>query len=293
MGEAGHRSGVVALLGRPNAGKSTLLNRIVGEKLAIVTAKPQTTRSRILGILTRPEAQILLVDTPGRHAHPKALNVALNELVDEAAADCDLALLLVDPREGWSEEHDALAAGLAERGTPVIAVGTKLDLPAAREAAWPPPEAEGLEACLRVSARTGEGLEDLLDRVVARLPEAPALYPDDQLSDRPLRFLVAEQVREAAFEELGQELPYALAVEVVEFDESRDVVRIRADLIVERASQKPIVIGKGGALIKRIGTRARREVETLLGRRVHLGLWVKVEPRWGKRPKRLKSLGYR
>ncbi len=294
MAEPGHRSGVVALLGRPNAGKSTLLNRLVGEKLAIVTAKPQTTRSRILGILTREDAQLLLVDTPGRHAHPKALNVALNELVDEAADDCDVAVLLVDPREGWMEEHAGLVAGLRERGTPVLAVATKLDLAAAREAPWPPPGAPALESALRISARTGEGLEALLHEIVARLPEAPALYPEDQLSDRPLRFLVAELVREAAFEELAQEIPYALAVEVIEFDESRaDRVRIRANLIVERASQKRIAIGSGGSVVKRIGTQARREIENLLGCRAHLELWVKVEPRWAKRPKRLKSLGYR
>ena len=145
MAEAVHRSGLVAILGRPNAGKSTLLNQLLGEKLAIVTAKPQTTRSRILGILTLEGAQLLLLDTPGMHAGTRAFNVALNDQVDEAAADCDVALLLVDPRDGWGDEHAAMLAGLRARGTPVVAVGTKADLPAARNAAWPPAGAEPIQ----------------------------------------------------------------------------------------------------------------------------------------------------
>jgi GTP-binding protein Era len=293
MAEVSHRAGVAAILGRPNVGKSTLLNRLLGEQLAIVTPKPQTTRSRILGILTLDGAQVLLLDTPGMHVGGKALNVLLNELVDEACADCDVALLLVDPRDGWGEDHAALLGRLAERRTPVVLAGTKVDLPAARKARWPPPATEAAAARLRISAQTGEGLEALLQEIVARLPEAPLLYPEDQLSDRPLRFLAAELVRKAAFEELAQEIPYELAVEVVEYDESRpDLVRIRANLLVERSSQKQIVIGKGGEMIKRIGTQARRDIEKLLGTRVHLALWVKPEPKWARRPKRLKSLGY-
>jgi GTP-binding protein Era len=293
MAERAHRAGVVALLGRPNAGKSTLLNALVGEKLAIVTDKPQTTRSRILGILAREDAQVLLVDTPGLHAGARPLNLALNAQVGEAADSCDAALLLIDPREGFGADHAALLARVAGRGAPLLLVATKADAPGAAAAAWPPPEAQGHALALRVSARSGEGLPELVEALVARLPEGPALYPQDQLSDRPVRFLAAELVREAAFDELAQELPYALAVEVVEFDESRPgLVRIRADLLLERASQKQIVIGRGGAVVKRIGVRARREIEALLGTQVHLDLWVKHEPNWGKRPKRLKSLGY-
>jgi GTP-binding protein Era len=279
-----HRTGVIAILGPPNAGKSTLLNALLGEKLAIVTAKPQTTRSDILGILNRDGAQILLHDTPGRHASKRALNRALNELVDQAAADCDLALVLVDLTRGWEPEHAELCAALAERGTPFLVAGL---------ATWPRVGEWGAAGALRVAAPTGEGLAALLDEVVRRIPEGPPLYPGDEITDRPLRFLVAERVREAAFEELAQELPYALAVEIVEFDESRpDLVRIRADLLVERASQKQIVVGAGGAVIKRIGIRARREIERVVGSKVHLGLWVKLEPKWSRRPKRLKSLGY-
>jgi len=285
-----HRAGFAAILGPPNAGKSTLLNRLLGEKLAIVSHRPQTTRSRILGILSREEAQILFLDTPGFHASTKALNAALNEQVAEAARDCDVALLLVDLSAGWSERHAELRDQLRVAQRPVLVVGSKLDLPAARRCAWPPPETE---CALQVSARSGEGLPELLAAVIERLPESPALYPQDELSDRPMRFLVAERVREAAFAVLSQELPYALAVEVVEFDESRpELTRIRAELLVERNSQKRIVVGRAGTSIRRIGTRARPAIEEMVGGRVHLELWVKVEPRWAQQPRRLRSLGY-
>ncbi len=293
MADAVHRSGVVALLGRPNAGKSTLLNRVLGEKLAIVSRKPQTTRSRILGILSRPGAQLLLLDTPGFHASEKALNKALIEMVDEAARGCDVAMLLVDPRRGFGDDHRQLLTTLAERGTPTLLVATQTDRPENASEPWPPAGAPPVAAALRVSAQTGEGVEELLAAAAARLPEGPPLYPEDELTDRPLRFLAAELVREAAFDALGQELPYALAVEIERFDESRpERVHIHARLLVERDSQKRIVVGAGGEMVKRIGTRARRDIERLLERPVHLALWVKVDPRWSRRPKRLKALGY-
>lgn len=280
-----HRAGIVALLGRPNAGKSTLLNRLVGEKIAIVTARPQTTRSRILGIVNREDAQLLLLDTPGFHESGKALNRALLAVVDEVAEDCDVAVLLVDPAAGWDAGHEALRARLEARGAPVLVVATKADRGAPRA---------GLPEHLAVSARNGEGVEALLEAIVARLPLSPPLHDPELLTDRPLRFLAAELVREAAFEELDQEVPYETAVEVEAFDETsrEDLVTIRANLLVERRSQKGIVVGRGGARIKAIGQRARAELERLLGRKVHLELWVKVEPKWTKRPKRLKSLGY-
>lgn len=288
-----HRAGEVALLGPPNAGKSTLLNRLVGEKLAIVTPKPQTTRSRLLGIVTLPGAQIALVDTPGLHEGKGALHKAMQRAAAAAAERCDLALALVDLATGWAPAHDALVAKLAARRTPWVAVGTKADLPAARHAAWPPAGARDAVACHRVSARTGQGTGALLAEVAKRLPEAPASHAKDELTDRPVRFLAGELVREAAFQLLRQEVPYGLAVEMTEFDESRpDLVRIRATLLVARASQKQIVIGAGGAMIRAIGTRARAGIERLLGTHVHLELWVKPEPLWSERRKRIESLGY-
>ncbi len=288
-----HRAGLVAILGRPNAGKSTLLNRLLGQKLAIVTRKPQTTRSRILGILTLEDAQLLLLDTPGFHDSPKALNRFLNETVDEALEDCDGAVLLLDPAEGWDEGHGALCARLAKRSAPVILAATKCDRPGSGPDPWPPPGVDGVVAALRVSARTGEGVDALVAKMLELVPEAPPYFPEDEVTDRSLRFLVAELVREAAFEELSQEIPYSTAVEIQAFDESdAELVRIRANLVVERQSQKGMVIGRGGSMIKRIGIRARRGIEELLETRVHLELWVKVEPHWWKRPKRRRSLGY-
>lgn len=293
MSEA-HRCGVAALLGRPNAGKSTLLNRVLGEKIAAVTHKPQTTRSQILGVLSRPNAQILLLDTPGLHEGGRPLDVAMREAAERAAEDCDVAVLLVDPVRGFEPLHAEWLARLAARRIPVLLVATQVDRAEAAAIPWPPAGAESASAALRVSARTGEGVEALLETIEARLPEGPAHYPADQLTDRPLRFLAAELVREAAFFELGQELPYRLAVEVLDYDESDPALtRIRAQLLVERESQKPIAIGRGGEKIRAIGIRARREIESLVGQQVHLDLRVKVDPTWAKRPNRLKSLGYR
>lgn len=232
----------------------------------------------------------MFVDTPGLHRSEKVLNAVMNEQVAEAAGDCDVALLLVDLRQGLGDDHTELLAALRERGAAAIVVGTKLDLPGASKADWPPPE---VDMALRISAVKGEGLESLVQAVVERLPESPAYYPEDELSDRPLRFLVAELVREAAFEALSQELPYSLAVEVESFDESRgDLIEIHANLIVERDSQKGMVIGKGGQMIKSIGTRARQQIEALVGKRVHLALRAKVEPKWTKKPGRIRALGY-
>jgi GTP-binding protein Era len=293
MSEASHRAGVVALIGLPNAGKSSLLNRLVGEKLAIVSARPQTTRGRVLGIRTLPGAQLLFLDTPGLHEGTKPLHQAMHDAVRTATQDCDVALLVIDPERGLGPEHQQTRGRLAERGVPVVLVGSKSDLPAAAASPWPPPLEPAPAAALRVSARTGAGIEALLAAIPPLLPLAPAYYPEDELTDRPLRFLAAELVREAAFEALQQELPYAMAVEVTAFDESRPaLVRIDADLLVERASQKRIVVGTGGEMVKRIGTRARLEIERLLETRVHLALRVKVEPQWSRLRQRIEALGY-
>lgn len=288
---SGHRAGVVALLGLPNAGKSTLLNAILGEKIAIVTRKAQTTRSRILGITTRPEAQILWTDTPGIHRGGRPLDTAMREAAVEVADDCDVALLLVDLAKGVSAVHEEWLARL--EGKPAFLVGTKNDRRRGAEAEWPPEIAAGLAGAPRISARSGEGVEALVGAVIDRLPEAPPYYADGELTDRPMRFLAAELVREAAFELLEQELPYAVAVSIQDYDEKDPaLVRIRANLLVERESQKRIAVGRGGAVIKAIGVQARQGIEALVGTQVHLALRVKVDPNWAKGSKRLKALGY-
>ncbi|MDE0884692.1 MAG: GTPase Era [Myxococcota bacterium] len=289
-----HRAGFVALLGPPNAGKSTLLNRLLGEKLAIVTAKPQTTRSRILGILTLPSAQLLLQDTPGLHESGSRLNTIMNESVGDAIRDCDVGLLMVDRAGGWTAIHDRLLRDLRASGKRFVVVGTKGDLRDHPELTWPPePLAQGEEA-ISISGLTGEGVAGLLESVIGHLPESPRLYPEEELTDRPLRWLCGEMIREAVFHCLDKELPYAMAVEVIDFDEARaDRIVIHANLLVERDSQKRIVVGSGGRMVKGIGMRARKAIETWLGTRVHLQLFVKVDPRWLKSARRIEELGYR
>lgn len=323
------RAGFVALLGPPNVGKSSLMNALLGERLAIVSPRPQTTRSRILGILPRGDAQLLFLDTPGRHRGRKPLNVALNTVVDEVTRDCDVACLLVDAARGWSETHDELVEALGGPSARLIVVRTRCDLvdgpgrgsqskPHTKPQAGPhrsstrvsraavdrPDEREGTDGrrpfpealaagVIDVSARSGAGLETLLDAIVERLPISPPLYGGEELTDRPLRWLCGELIREAAMGLLDEELPHSIAVEVRAFDESDPrLVRIRADLLVERDSQKRIVIGQGGRQIKQIGMRARRAIEALVGSKVHLELFVKVDPRWAKSPGRMAELGY-
>ncbi len=289
-----HRAGFVALLGPPNAGKSTLLNRLLGEKLAIVTAKPQTTRSRILGILTLPGAQLMLHDTPGLHESASRLNTVMNESVAEAIRDCDVGVLLMDRSRGWTPIHDRLLTDLRASRKPFVLVGTKSDLRDHPELAWPPAPLAKDESAVSISGLTGQGVPELIETLVQTLPESPALYPEEELTDRPLRWLCGELIREAVFQCLEQELPYAMAVEVVDFDESRrDRVVIHANLLVERDSQKRIVVGSGGRTVKGIGMRSRKAIEALLGTRVHLQLFVKVDPKWLKSAQRIHELGYR
>jgi len=291
---APHRCGLVTLLGRPNAGKSTLLNHLLGEKIAAVTPKPQTTRSQLMGIVTREGSQILLLDTPGLHEGSKPLDIAMRDAVTRATEDCDVAVLLIDAAAGYEPVHAEWLARFSARGVPVLLVATQIDRPECARATWPPPQTETAAATLRISARTGAGVDAFVAEILSRLPEGPPHFPADQLTDRPMRFVAAEFVREAAFLELSQELPYRLAVDLIEFDEKDPLLtRIRANLLVERDSQKRIAIGTGGERVRAIGTRARRDIERLLGHQVYLDLRVKVDPAWAKQAKRLKSLGYR
>lgn len=288
------RAGFVALLGAPNAGKSTLLNRLLGEKLAIVSPKPQTTRSRILGVLSRPEAQFLFLDSPGRPNGGGALNRKLSETVDSVVRDCDLGLVLLDPVRGFEELHREFCDQLEAARKPYLLAASKSDLFAqAVEIPSGIRPADNERAALRFSALTGEGVPELLTALVPHLPLSPPLYPLDELTDRPTRWICAEMIREAIFECLQRELPYSMAVEIVEFDESQtDRVRIRANLLVERNSQKRIVVGQGGQGVKRIGIRARKGLERFLACRVDLHLFVKEDPKWMKSVHRLHELGY-
>jgi len=288
--EKDYRAGFVALLGPPNVGKSTLLNRLLGQKLAIVSPKPQTTRSRILGILTRPEAQLLLLDTPGRHRHASLLNESLNDTVDAAIRDCDVALVVLDAGRGLEETHVQLRKDLERAGKPYVLAASKRDLFAGPVAGA---TEEDQRAIWHFSGLTGEGVPELLATLVEHLPASPALYPEDDLTDRPVRWICAELIREAVFECLQRELPYSMAVEVIEFDEGRPGrIRIRADLLVERNSQKRIVVGAGGRTVKQIGIRARTALERFLATRVDLQLFVKEDAHWMRSASRLRELGY-
>lgn len=291
--EPPYRAGFAAILGPPNAGKSTLMNRILGEKLAIVSRKPQTTRSRILGIHTTDRAQVLFVDTPGLHESSKLLNTALNVAVDAAARRCDVGVILVDLTEGWGELHQALFEKLTEFDKAILVVGTKCDLPQAAERVQLPASGREPAEILRASGLTGEGTAEVEAAIIRQLPESQRLFDDDVLTDRPVRWLAGEFVREAIFEYLGQELPYSMAVEVIKYkDAAADRVTIHANILVMRDSQKRIVVGKGGEMVKRIGIRARKQIEAMIGSPVYLKLFVKVEPKWLKSAKRIDALGY-
>lgn len=293
------RAGFVAILGAPNVGKSTLLNRLVGSKVSIVSPKVQTTRRRIIGITIRGDAQIMFVDTPGifdaRRGRP--LERAMVKAAWAAAADADLVLVVVDAKRGLDASTRLVCEGLRQSRTPRFLVLNKIDLVKRRPELLPLIEALNRElsfdATWLVSAETGDGTEDLLDAVAARMPAGPWLFPEDQISDLSNRALAAEITREQIFLQLQQELPYSITVETDGWAESPDGSEIRIDQViyVMRESQKAIVLGKGGRQIRAIGERARKELERVLGARVHLFLFVKVRGRWLEDPERYAEMG--
>lgn len=292
------RSGFVAILGRPNTGKSTLLNALVGEHLAAVSRKQQTTRQRIPGIRTSGDTQIVFVDTPGLLDPAYPLQEAMLENALAALDGVDLVYWLADHDDPSEREREVLR-GVGRSGAPAFLVLTKADRTpatrlAARDTAWR--DRAPWAAVFRVSAVTGEGLDELLAATRSRLPAQPFFYPPDELTDLPTRFIAAELVREACYEELGEELPYSVHVAVDEWKEPvrpGDKTVIRAVIHVERESQKAIVIGEGGRRLKAIGTRARRSIEALLGGPVYLSLWVKVRKKWSRRESDLRRFGYK
>ncbi|HEY6706872.1 MAG TPA: GTPase Era [Actinomycetota bacterium] len=292
------KSGLVALVGRPNVGKSTLLNALLGQKLAIVSDKPQTTRSAVRGVLHRPEGQIVLVDTPGLHKPRTLLGQRLNDLVRGTLSEVDLVLQLVDAAAGVGAGDRFLAAELAKVPTPKLGVVNKMDaasrakMAAALQAAA---DLADFAEVVPVSARDGTQLDLLVELILGHLPEGRPLYPEGHTSDEPEQHLVAELIREKALAVVRDELPHSVAVLVEEMGpdpEREDLLVIRAFLFVERASQKPIVVGKGGSVLRDIGTRARAELEALFGTQVYLDLRVKVAKEWQRDPRQLSRLGF-
>lgn len=290
------KTGYVALIGRPNVGKSTLLNRLIGQKLSIVSRRPQTTRHRILGIKTDEQSQILYIDTPGiHHAASRALNRYLNKTAASALVGVDVAVWLIDGKGFRSDDH-LVAEKLAAAKVPTILAINKVDqiqdkktlLPLIAEANTRYP----FEEIVPISGIKGINLDRLERSIIERLPEGAPIFPEDQITDKPERFFAAEIIREKLFHYLGDEVPHRLTVEIESFKEEQNLVRIYAIIWVEQEGQKKIVIGKQGELLKKSGQKARLELEGFLGRRVYLNLWVKVKRGWSDDESLLKRLGY-
>ncbi|HET91457.1 MAG TPA: GTPase Era [Chloroflexi bacterium] len=293
-----HKSGFVAVIGRPNVGKSTLVNRIVGQKIAIVSPKPQTTRNRILGILTREEHQIIFVDTPGLHKPRHRLGRAMVATATSALPDADVVLFMVDVSVPPTDEDRVITKIVRENTTsPVILVLNKMDLLAAdkvkphTEAYWE--LAPYHQDWMMTSATDGDNLDKLVERIVAALPEGPRYYPGSQITDQTEWEIAAELIREQVLRYTHQEVPHAVAVVVEEFKERESgVIYIAANVVVERDSQKGIVIGRGGQMLRQIGSAAREEIERMVGGQVYLDLWVKVRKKWRQDDAELRRLGY-
>ena len=291
-----YRCGYVALVGRPNVGKSTLMNRVLGQKLSIVTAKPQTTRQRIAGIKTTGQGQIIYIDTPGIHLAAKsALNRYMNRIARASFQDVDLILFLIEA-DRWTKQDEHVARSLAQVDVPVVLVVNKIDLV---------PDKSRLLLFLKnevktdrfndvflVSAKSGNGLKSLEKKVLESLPFSRPFYDEEMFTDRSERFLAAELIREQLMLRLHQELPYALTVEIEEFKREKGLIRIGAIIWVERTGQKQIVIGKGGQVLKKVGSHARMALQELLDEKVFLRCWVKVSKDWSDNVKALKQFGY-
>ncbi|MEX0765316.1 MAG: GTPase Era [bacterium] len=291
----GFRSGFVVLAGRPNVGKSTLLNRLVGQKVAITASVPQTTRTRLQGIITRPNVQIVLVDTPGIH-HPRhRLGEKMVSDARHALADADVVLFMMDASAGVTREDEAVAAVLKAVTKPIIVAMNKVDRldSTALEAVEASVRTIGrFESVIPISASVGTNVDRLVEALVALLPEGPQYFPPEMYTDQPEQFLVRELIREQAIQLTREEIPHSVAVEIEEFAPrpGTDLTYIRATVHVERESHKKMLIGRDGRLLKEIGQRARREIEALLGRRVFLDLWVKTSKGWRDKDELIKSL---
>lgn len=292
-----HRSGFVSILGRPNAGKSTLLNALLGTKLAIVASKPQTTRTTIQGVLNLPDAQVVFLDTPGIHKSDNAFNKRMMDTIRSAVEDRDLLLYLADAARRPGPEDEQAVAVVKRSEAPAFLVLNKIDRVDDKRYLLARIEEyktiHDFAEYIPVSALKGDGLDDLRRAIVARLPEGEPFFPADHITDQPERFLVAELVREKILRLTGQEVPHSVAVVVENWEETPKVTRIHATIFVERSGQKAIIIGAGGAVLKRIGTEARTEAEQLLDRKIYLELFVKVRENWREDPRFLNEIDWR
>ncbi|WP_320820800.1 GTPase Era [Thalassolituus sp.] len=290
------RTGFVAIVGRPNVGKSTLLNRILGQKLSITSRKPQTTRHQILGIKTEEDVQVVYVDTPGIHKNQeKAINRYMNKAATTAVKDVDLILMIID-RTRWTDEDDMVLEAVKQQRAPIVLVVNKVDFIQDKNDLLPYLEKVSkrhtFDQIIPISAKTGHNIDRLEHLIESYLPENQYFYPEDQITDRSSRFLAAELVREKIMRQLGDELPYAMTVEIEEFKHDGRIIEISALILVERASQKRIVIGEAGSRLKQIGQDARKDMELLFDCKVMLNMWVKVKSNWSDDERALRSLGY-
>lgn len=290
------KTGFVAIVGRPNVGKSTLMNRILGQKLSITSRKPQTTRHQILGIKTEESVQVVYVDTPGMHQHQeKAINRYMNKAATTAVKDVDLVVMVID-RTRWTDEDEMVLQAVKQQRAPVILVVNKVDFLKEKEDLLPWLEKVSgkyaFDQIVPISAKRGNNVDKLEQLIASYIPESQHFYPEDQITDRSSRFLAAELVREKIMRQLGDELPYAMTVEIEEFAHDGRLAEISALILVERASQKRIVIGEAGSRIKQIGQDARKDMELLFDCKVMLNLWVKVKAGWSDDERALRSLGY-
>ena len=290
-------SGFVAIVGAPNVGKSTLLNQMLGEKISITSKKPQTTRNRILGVVHRPSSQLVFIDTPGIHKAKRPLNVRIVDAALSALGNVDIVLVMVDVANPDPDSEAFLVTKLKKFKTPVVIVLNKIDLvkkPALLTIMDNWAKAYSFEAIIPISAILGAQVEELLEAMEALLPKGPPFFPEETLTDLPERFIAAEMIREKVFRLTGQEIPYSTAVTIESFSEKKkgSLVKIHATIHVERASQKGMIIGKNGNMLKMIGTEARKEIERMVGTRVFLKLFVRVHKNWSKDTKALRRFGY-
>ncbi|HZD85813.1 MAG TPA: GTPase Era [Gemmatimonadaceae bacterium] len=282
------RAGIVTVAGKPNVGKSTLLNRIVGQKLSITSPKPQSTRDRIVGIYTSDDSQLVILDTPGLLNPKYPLQEAMRSTAVRALDEADVIIYLADATEGTPPPLVEAAQLAAPPRAPIIVALNKSDsLPPSRR-----DDLAALDNSVLISALTGDGIPELMDKVARHLPESPFLYPEEDISTQPVRFFVAELVRETVLEQLQDEVPYSVAVQVEEYREGRSPLYIRAVIYVERDSQKAIIIGSKGAQIRKLGEAARKKIEIFVREKVYLDLWVKVLANWRKNPGSLSRFGY-